>query len=682
MFTVFKLPKHNRLLQLTKRVYSGLLKGGIFLFPMLFLYLTFLHPGSFAQDGGHRLNQGLNSLNSGWQDSIFGYYAQESNIRDILLDFSASTGVPLRMGDGVRGKVSSSFPTGKSKDFLNELGLLYDFTWFYDGSTIYINSVSEVRQETLNLDVSNLDHIEDGLEVLGIDGTQYGWRMLPTQNILQVVGPPRFLALVEELALGIDGSGSVIGNLPEAHGYAINFFRLKYAYTHDSIAGTQGHIMGIANILGRIMNVSNISTTEKGPSHATASPKRRNSIGGLHGTGLGTSPGSMQPQDSHAPSGQQQPHGHSRQLVSGSDFAPRPGSFIVADERLNALIIRDRRTNMPIYDKLIRKLDRPVDQIEINIIILDINENSVDELGVSWDINEIWRKSVSNNLSDNVFFSDFSSPAVNVSPARFAGITNLSGTFFAQLSFLARDHDARIIGQPSVITFDNHEAVFENITTFYVQLSGTATNAGQAVDLIPVHFGTRVKVTPHIIGNRKEQRKIQLDIRIEDGNNAGTSQAGSQYNTIQTQNSTLDTQASVEEGKSLLLGGYRLDQLTKASSGLPFFRNLPIVGILFSQEYDASVSAVRYFVITPSVIETELTYNGNIEQILRNAQQRTEHIIDKVEKNINPPKPLDAVDIQSLRLPNDQRRASAMEGYATGGIKQHLVGLSSTQNMK
>ena len=57
---------------------------------------------------------------------------------------------------------------------------------------------------------------------------------------------------------------------------------------------------------------------------------------------------------------------------------------IQADPRINAVIVQDTPDRIPIYAELIAQLDVPTPLIEIEALIIDVNSNRLEELGISW----------------------------------------------------------------------------------------------------------------------------------------------------------------------------------------------------------------------------------------------------------------------------------------------------------
>ena len=63
---------------------------------------------------------------------------------------------------------------------------------------------------------------------------------------------------------------------------------------------------------------------------------------------------------------------------------------------------------------------------------------------------------------------------------------------------LESEQQARTLGMPSVLTFDNVEATLEDTTTSYIKVEGK-----DAADLFKVEAGTVLQVTPHIVEDPK-----------------------------------------------------------------------------------------------------------------------------------------------------------------------------------
>ena len=161
--------------------------------------------------------------------------------------------------------------------------------------------------------------------------------------------------------------------------------------------------------------------------------------------------------------------------------------FINADRRLNAVIIHDLETKMSMYESLINTLDKPLAQVEINVSIIDINTESLEQLGINWRLGR--------EDGDYIRFNPFKTGDDSVPANTFSTIINItSGKLLARVNLLSDSGNAKILARPSVLTLDNMEAVLDNSQTFYVRVAGQ-----ESAELFPVTYGSVLKVTPRIV---------------------------------------------------------------------------------------------------------------------------------------------------------------------------------------
>jgi type III secretion protein C len=147
-----------------------------------------------------------------------------------------------------------------------------------------------------------------------------------------------------------------------------------------------------------------------------------------------------------------------------------------------------------------------------------------------------------------------------------------------------------------VLTLDNVEAVLENLSTFFVPVAGNLD-----VGLYNVSAGTSLRVTPLIVteGGRTQ---IKLAVRIEDGGitqqNVGTLPV--------VQRTSITTQAFINEGESLLIGGYQSDARNVTEVGVPGLSSIPLLGLLFKHHQKETTHVEHLFMLTPHVVPTVL----------------------------------------------------------------------------
>jgi type III secretion protein C len=167
-----------------------------------------------------------------------------------------------------------------------------------------------------------------------------------------------------------------------------------------------------------------------------------------------------------------------------------------------------------------------------------------------------------------------------------------SGHFIARINALEAISKAKIDASPTVATLDNVEALMNNKTKFFVQVSGFASG-----DLYAISTGVSLRVLPMVVVDG-DQTRIKLDVNIQDGQ-----LTGQQVNNIPVvTNSEINTQAFVNEGQSLLIAGYSVDSTANGVTGVPVLSRIPLLGALFRNSSNDKSHMERLFLLSPKIL--------------------------------------------------------------------------------
>ncbi|WP_208108326.1 EscC/YscC/HrcC family type III secretion system outer membrane ring protein [Paludibacterium purpuratum] len=246
-----------------------------------------------------------------------------------------------------------------------------------------------------------------------------------------------------------------------------------------------------------------------------------------------------------------------------------------ADTRRNAVLVRDLVKNHSLYPALIARLDQRPSMIEISVVIIDIDASDLSQLGVDWSGSaQLGRTRIGINTATGLAGGSFSSLISN------------TDSFLVQLNALEQNAHARIISRPSVVTLDNVQAVLDSNVTFYTKLS-----SDKNPQLASVSAGALMRVTPRLI----DETKVLLTLDIQDGRQMpAVSEA---EGLPQVQNAEIATQATLQTGQSLLLGGFVQDEDRQGERKVPFLGDLPLVGRLFRFNSSSERKVMRLFLI-------------------------------------------------------------------------------------
>jgi type II secretory pathway component GspD/PulD (secretin) len=282
------------------------------------------------------------------------------------------------------------------------------------------------------------------------------------------------------------------------------------------------------------------------------------------------------------------------------------GLNIAAHVSANQLILSGKKMDVLSTISVIKQLDRAPRQVYVDAIIAEVSEESAKKLGLQFSVN-------SDNISASVVTGV---SGVNIGSA--AGnpfLAGASGGIFAVgaganlvpdigllLSALEGDKDNRILATPSLMTTENKEStilVGQNvpfITGQYTNQNGDSSAPFQTIKR--EDLGTSLKLKPKIGPNGNIVMEIWQEVSRIDQSTPGLSD-------VVTVKRQISTVISATEGETIAIGGLRVEQQELATSKIPFFGDLPVIGKAFTQEVANTVSRNLAIFLRPTLVSNE-----------------------------------------------------------------------------
>ncbi len=271
------------------------------------------------------------------------------------------------------------------------------------------------------------------------------------------------------------------------------------------------------------------------------------------------------------------------------------GSALI-DPATNTLIITDNPTVLAKFDALIEQLDKKPEQVMVEARIVEATDEVGRELGVRFGFNRAGRTAWGNNWENATAGGQTLTPNVNL-PLSTTGAISLvrsisSGALGLELSAMETDNRVKTISNPRVLTQDRKQATIkQGIQIPYQTVSdGTVTTAFKDAVL-------SLQVTPNIT----PERQILLDIAINKDDISSLSVNGEPG--ISTKQVT--TQAMVEDGGTLVVGGIYQETMRNRVNKVPLLGDVPVLGNLFKSRARKSERNEVLFFITPRIMGAE-----------------------------------------------------------------------------
>lgn len=537
-----------------------------------------------------------------WPQEPVSLQVQEQQLSDFLQDFFSASGLRVLVSEGVKGRISGQF-SDKPEKIFTDLVKAYSLLPYYDGAVFHVSSVKEIQSKSIKVRPADVDRVVQQLVTQDLVDDYQSVQVASDSGLIKVRGAREFISDVEEMVQSIQPpprpTPAVIPQ-PEktvvpAKKKELIFrtFRLKYASAGNVTFyqnGREVSIPGVATLL-RSMVGDGLSASIGG---ANFNAPRDSTVRKLRGKGLQRYSVSDDEEEAAAGAPSQLNGNNTRSVPSGQGGQVR----IEAERNLNAVIVRDYAEAMPLYEDLIRELDKEPLLIEIQVAIIDIDKSKLRDLGVDWRFQN-------NDTSVNLGGGDVNGQNGGLLLNTVLGD---AGKFFAKVNALAEKGNARVVSRPQVLTLSNIEAVLANDQTFFVRVAGQ-----EEVDLFDVSVGTSLRVLPNVVG-APDDPQIRLLVTIEDGSIAEESQVDG---IPVVDRSSLSTQAIIYNGESLLLGGLVRETTSKDTTKVPLLGDVPGVGNLFKRTTDVEATSERLFLISPHVV------NSNRRKVWQSAPPST-----------------------------------------------------------
>jgi type IV pilus assembly protein PilQ len=280
------------------------------------------------------------------------------------------------------------------------------------------------------------------------------------------------------------------------------------------------------------------------------------------------------------------------------DYLTPVRATMQSDERTNSLIVKDTVESIERIKKIIETLDTQTPQILIEAKIVEATESYSKSIGLQQGVNFGYDPvtPIGNPAGPGFSFSTAGAPALG---ATIGVYKRLLGLDF-KLQLLESESKGRVISTPRVVTQNKKAATItsSNQTSFRVQQPATAT--GPAISTFQnISADLTLSVTPQVTNDGA----ISMQVNLSKASFGTIPEAGAPPN-INSRNIT--TNVLVENGSTVVIGGlYQTDTLDTVS-GIPFLKDLPLVGWLFRTPKATSTNKNELIIfMTPRIINQE-----------------------------------------------------------------------------
>jgi general secretion pathway protein D len=432
--------------------------------------------------------------------------------------------------------------------------------------------------------------------ILPIDSSQIVVLRDYTENV------KRMLEMIEKIDIAVPSE------------YISEVIPIKYALSSD-----------IANALNSLSSGGGTTSvgksTTSGPRTTGGSFGRGTGTGGVGGTGYpGTTPGTFgSPQGTTTPAaGQGSFTDRLRNIIQRASVSGEiqvlGQTKIIADERTNSLLIFASREDMKMIKDIVSKLDIVLAQVLIETVIIQVSLDNNLNLGVSavekqqHGIGDYFTGigAINNNNVLNV--RNFGTPNgigtnnVGGLPGGFSYLATLGNDLDVTVTAFASDTRAKILQRPRIQTSHAVPAslfVGESrpypVSSYY----GGASFGGYA-SIQQLQIGVTLEVTPLI----NPDGLVVMDIHQKIDSFEGNVTIQGVGDVPVTSSKEASAKVAVRDHDTVILGGMIETDKNDNNSGVPFLKDVPLLGFFFRSSAKSETRNELIVLIRPTVLPT------------------------------------------------------------------------------
>ncbi len=317
-------------------------------------------------------------------------------------------------------------------------------------------------------------------------------------------------------------------------------------------------------------------------------------------------------------------------------------SLIDYDPHTNTLIVRNTPTNLDMVEVFLDQLDHEPRQISVEAkfitysileakkVGIDFTFGGTNAIGSFTDIAEFSANAISDGSFLNLGFDTDIGEGVTGDVGDRGGTiqfryTKADGDFVqATIDLLEELRNTRVVSAPRIVTLHNKPAVIQDVLTrsfrsnLSIDTNIVTPEAGQTTtttsidqEFTDVTEGVTLSITPQILKDNQIRLFIMPDVARIVATDTFSVEQGSQdavfVNTVtrpQVRRQSLFSNLVINDGDTIVVGGLIQNTSSYQNTGVPFFRDIPLIGRVFENEAEIRDVANLLVFISVNILDT------------------------------------------------------------------------------
>jgi len=302
---------------------------------------------------------------------------------------------------------------------------------------------------------------------------------------------------------------------------------------------------------------------------------------------------------------------------------------ITSDPATNSVIMNASRSDYLRLKDVIDSLDVKRRQVLVEATILEVTVSDEEGFGVEVQgtagietaggvITQTNFGSITNLLTNPAALTDLTIAAASTGTLTLPGGLTIPSQAVL-ISAVSAHSNVNILSSPTILATDNEEAeiiVGENVP-FVTSTSTDSTNIGNTFNQVERQdVGITLRITPQISSG--DYVNLRMFVEISNVVPGTRNDPNGPTTTIRT----TETSVEVKNKQMVITGGLIQDSITDATRGVPFIKDIPVIGQLF-QRQDVNDNKTNLLVfITPKIISDQFDAREETKALAKSVSKK------------------------------------------------------------
>lgn len=278
---------------------------------------------------------------------------------------------------------------------------------------------------------------------------------------------------------------------------------------------------------------------------------------------------------------------------------------IQTDYELNSFYVNGPSEKIERFKEFIEKIDKPVPVILIEVMFIEVNDNTSLETGIEWGLGDGPTQTQGSIYPQTNLTLGAQTVNKIIDGFDVFGAINLgqvADNFFAAIKLMETNGKVKIKSTPKLSTLNGHRATFSSGQTSYYAVTqrniyGTDNpQTSEITNYEPIDAELGLTIKPMVAGSGE----VTLDIFVIQSSFGARIEENAPPDISSREFSSL---IRVNDGDMIVLGGLEDHMVSDTGSGVPLLARIPIIKWLFSERKREGRKAKLTVLIKPTIID-------------------------------------------------------------------------------